>query len=71
MRFSSAGSSDADGDALAYSSDWATAVLDGGDPSHKYRTNGTYTATVTAKDATGRTGSASVQIVVATPHPRS
>ncbi|WP_286259921.1 PQQ-dependent sugar dehydrogenase [Streptomyces graminofaciens] len=65
VRFSSAGSTDADGDALTYSWDFG----DGGtstaaNPTHKYRTNGTYTATVTAKDASGRTGGASVQIVV-------
>ncbi|MGW1504251.1 PQQ-dependent sugar dehydrogenase [Streptomyces mirabilis] len=65
VSFSSAGSSDADGDALTYSWDFG----DGGtstaaNPSHKYKTNGTYTATVTAEDTTGRTGSASVQIVV-------
>ncbi|WP_371643895.1 PQQ-dependent sugar dehydrogenase [Streptomyces mirabilis] len=71
VSFSSAGSSDADGDALTYSWDFG----DGGtstaaNPSHKYRTNGTYTATVTAKDATGRTGSASVQIVVGNTAPK-
>ncbi|MFF3311890.1 PQQ-dependent sugar dehydrogenase [Streptomyces sp. NPDC002952] len=65
VRFSSAGTSDADGDALTYSWDFG----DGGtstaaNPTHRYRTNGTYTATLTAKDTTGRTGSASVQIVV-------
>lgn len=65
VRFSSAGSSDADGDALTYSWDFG----DGGkstaaNPTYKYKKNGTYTATVTAKDASGRTGSASVQIVV-------
>ncbi|MCX4458209.1 PQQ-dependent sugar dehydrogenase [Streptomyces sp. NBC_01340] len=71
VSFSSAGSSDADGDALTYSWDFG----DGGtstavNPSHKYKTNGTYTATVTAKDATGRTGSASVQIVVGNTAPK-
>ncbi|MCX5562000.1 PQQ-dependent sugar dehydrogenase [Streptomyces sp. NBC_00038] len=65
VKFSSAGSTDADGDALTYSWDFG----DGGtstaaNPTYKYKKNGTYTATVTAKDATGRTGSASVQIVV-------
>ncbi|MER6089835.1 PQQ-dependent sugar dehydrogenase [Streptomyces bluensis] len=65
VRFSSAGTSDADGDALTYSWDFG----DGGtstaaNPTHTYKKNGTYTATVTAKDTTGRTGSASVQIVV-------
>ncbi|MCX5188643.1 PQQ-dependent sugar dehydrogenase [Streptomyces sp. NBC_00268] len=71
VSFSSAGSSDADGDALTYSWDFG----DGGtstaaNPSHKYKTNGTYTATVTAKDTTGRTGSASVQIVVGNTAPK-
>ncbi|GHD37444.1 glycosyl hydrolase [Streptomyces mirabilis] len=71
VSFSSAGSSDADGDALTYGWDFG----DGGtstaaNPSHQYTTNGTYTATVTAKDATGRTGSASVQIVVGNTAPK-
>ncbi|MFK0024436.1 PQQ-dependent sugar dehydrogenase [Streptomyces sp. NPDC090798] len=71
VKFSSAGSSDADGDALTYSWDFG----DGGtstaaNPSHTYKTNGTYTATVTAKDATGRTGGASVQIVVGNTAPK-
>ncbi|GAX48732.1 PQQ-dependent sugar dehydrogenase [Streptomyces olivochromogenes] len=71
VSFSSAGSSDADGDALTYSWDFG----DGGtstaaNPSHKYKANGTYTATVTAKDATGRTGSASVRIVVGNTAPK-
>jgi PKD repeat protein len=71
VSFSSAGSSDADGDVLTYSWDFG----DGGtstaaNPSHKYKTNGTYAATVTAKDATGRTGSASVQIVVGNTAPK-
>ncbi|WP_320776098.1 PQQ-dependent sugar dehydrogenase [Streptomyces sp. CRN 30] len=65
VNFSSAGSTDADGDKLTYSWDFG----DGGtstsaDPRHTYRQNGTYTATVTATDPQGRTGSASVQIVV-------
>ncbi|MFI6333931.1 PQQ-dependent sugar dehydrogenase [Streptomyces sp. NPDC050535] len=65
VKFSSAGSTDADGDALTYSWDFG----DGGtstaaNPTHKYKKNGTYTATLTAKDPTGRTGSSSVQIVV-------
>ncbi|MEU9285675.1 PQQ-dependent sugar dehydrogenase [Streptomyces sp. NPDC048275] len=71
VRFSSAGSTDADGDALTYSWDFG----DGGtstsaNPAHKYKKNGTYTATVTAKDASGRTGSASVQIVVGNTAPK-
>ncbi|MER7402694.1 PQQ-dependent sugar dehydrogenase [Streptomyces sp. NPDC000070] len=65
VRFSSEGTSDQDGDALTYSWDFG----DGGkstaaDPTHRYKKNGTYTATLTVKDPTGRTGNASVQIVV-------
>jgi glucose/arabinose dehydrogenase/PKD repeat protein len=65
VQFSSAGTSDQDGDALTYSWDFG----DGGtstaaDPTYRYKKNGTYTATLTAKDTSGRTGSASVQIVV-------
>ncbi|MET8082287.1 PQQ-dependent sugar dehydrogenase [Streptomyces sp. NPDC005303] len=71
VRFSSAGTSDQDGDALTYSWDFG----DGGtstaaNPTHKYKNNGTYTATLTAKDASGRTGSASVQIVVGNTAPK-
>ncbi|MDX2603758.1 PQQ-dependent sugar dehydrogenase [Streptomyces caniscabiei] len=71
VRFSSAGTSDQDGDALTYSWDFG----DGGtstaaNPSHTYKKNGTYTATVTAKDPSGRTGSASVQIVVGNTAPK-
>ncbi|MGW0825831.1 PQQ-dependent sugar dehydrogenase [Streptomyces sp. NPDC002845] len=71
VRFSSAGTTDADGDALTYSWDFG----DGGtstaaNPSYTYRKNGTYTATLTAEDASGRTGSASVQVVVGNTAPR-
>lgn len=71
VRFSSEGTSDQDGDALTYSWDFG----DGGtstaaNPTHKYKKNGTYTATLTAKDASGRTGSASVQIVVGNTAPK-
>ncbi|MEU0836502.1 ThuA domain-containing protein [Streptomyces sp. NPDC005969] len=65
VQFSSAGTTDSDGDALTYSWDFG----DGGtstaaNPTYTYRKNGTYTATVTAKDPTGRTGSASVHVTV-------
>ncbi|NUP18633.1 MAG: carbohydrate-binding protein [Streptomyces sp.] len=71
VQFSSEGTTDQDGDALSYSWDFG----DGGkstaaDPTYRYKKNGTYTATLTAKDASGRTGSASVQIVVGNTAPK-
>ncbi|MGV0101023.1 ThuA domain-containing protein [Streptomyces californicus] len=65
VKFSSAGTADGDGDPLTYAWDFG----DGGtstaaDPTYTYKKNGTYTATVTAKDPTGRTGSASVHVTV-------
>ncbi|MEV4036261.1 PQQ-dependent sugar dehydrogenase [Streptomyces umbrinus] len=71
VKFSSAGTTDADGDALTYSWDFG----DGGkstaaNPTYTYKKNGTYTATLTAKDTTGRTGSASVRIVVGNTAPK-
>jgi glucose/arabinose dehydrogenase len=65
VQFSSAGSSDADGDALNYTWDFG----DGhhskkANPHHTYAKNGTYVATVTAHDPSGRTGTASVHLTV-------
>ncbi|MFH9611072.1 ThuA domain-containing protein [Streptomyces sp. NPDC017448] len=65
VKFSSAGTADGDGDPLTYSWDFG----DGGtstaaNPTYTYKKNGAYTATVTAKDPTGRTGSASVHVTV-------
>ncbi|NUK10496.1 ThuA domain-containing protein [Streptomyces lunaelactis] len=65
VAFSSAGTTDGDGDALTYAWDFG----DGGksteaNPTYTYKKNGTYTATVTAKDPGGRTGSAGVHVVV-------
>ncbi|QNP75630.1 PQQ-dependent sugar dehydrogenase [Streptomyces roseirectus] len=65
VKFSSAGTTDQDGDALTYRWDFGDgATSTSANPSHTYRKNGTYTATLTAKDPSGRTGSASVQVVV-------
>ncbi|GCB44440.1 PQQ-dependent sugar dehydrogenase [Streptomyces sp. NL15-2K] len=71
IRFSSEGTTDQDGDALTYSWDFG----DGGkstqpNPTYKYKKNGTYTATLTVKDPSGRTGNASVQIVVGNTAPK-
>ncbi|TXS32288.1 DUF1080 domain-containing protein [Streptomyces sp. ms191] len=71
VAFSSAGTTDADGDALAYSWDFGDGTTSAeAAPTHTYRTNGTYVATVTARDASGRTGSASVHVVVGNTAPK-
>lgn len=71
VQFSSAGTADGDGDALTYAWDFG----DGGtstaaNPSYTYKKNGTYIATVTAKDPSGRTGSASVHVTVGNTAPK-
>ncbi|WP_234102329.1 PKD domain-containing protein, partial [Streptomyces venezuelae] len=71
VAFTSTGTTDGDGDPLTYTWDFG----DGGtattaNPTHTYRKNGTYTATVTAKDPSGRTGSASVHVVVGNTAPK-
>jgi glucose/arabinose dehydrogenase/type 1 glutamine amidotransferase len=71
VNFSSAGSTDADGDALTYAWDFG----DGGtsteaEPSYAYKKNGTYTATVTATDPAGHTGTASVHVTVGNTAPK-
>ncbi|MFF9281359.1 carbohydrate-binding protein [Streptomyces griseosporeus] len=71
VQFSSAGTSDQDGDTLTYSWDFGDgATSTEANPVHKYKKNGTYTATLTAKDPSGRTGSASTQIVVGNTAPK-
>ncbi|CAM5700743.1 lectin [Streptomyces griseomycini] len=65
VSFSSAGSSDADGDALSYAwtfGDGATSTA--ADPTHTYSADGQYTATLKATDSTGKSATASVQITV-------
>ncbi|MFD6417891.1 carbohydrate-binding protein [Streptomyces sp. NPDC060194] len=65
VSFSSAGSSDPDGDPLTY----AWKFGDGGtstaaNPSHTYTANGRYTAELTVSDGTGNTATASVIVTV-------
>ncbi|MET9428283.1 ThuA domain-containing protein [Streptomyces sp. NPDC003036] len=72
VAFSSAGTTDADGDVLTYRWDFGdgTGTSTAANPTYTYRKNGTYTATVTATDPTGRTGSASVRVVVGNTAPK-
>ncbi|MFD3309588.1 PQQ-dependent sugar dehydrogenase [Streptomyces sp. NPDC058694] len=65
VAFSSAGSTDPDGDALSHAWNFG----DGGtstaaNPSHTYAANGQYTATLKVTDTTGKSATASVQITV-------
>ncbi|MEL3949712.1 MULTISPECIES: PQQ-dependent sugar dehydrogenase [Streptomyces] len=56
---------DADGDALTYAWDFGDGTKSTEqNPSHTYDKNGVYTATVTAKDPSGRTGTASAHVTV-------
>ncbi|MEW2134203.1 PQQ-dependent sugar dehydrogenase [Streptomyces sp. NPDC005435] len=65
VRFSSAGTTDQDGDTLTHHWDFGDGSSStAANPTHTYRKNGTYTATLTAEDPSGRTGSAAVRIVV-------
>ncbi|MFE0796178.1 PQQ-dependent sugar dehydrogenase [Streptomyces mutabilis] len=65
VTFSSAGSSDADGDALTHAWDFgdgATSTAAG--PTHTYTADGQYTATLKVTDSTGKSATASVHITV-------
>ena len=65
VSFSSAGSSDPDGDPLAYSWDFGDGSASTDEnPTHTYAESGVYTATLTVSDGRGGTGSATVRIVV-------
>ncbi|MFJ6573460.1 ThuA domain-containing protein [Streptomyces sp. NPDC091292] len=64
VSFTSTGA-DADGDPITYAWDFGDGTTaTGANATHTYRKNGTYTAKVTVDDGTGRTGTASVRVVV-------
>ncbi|OSC54468.1 glycosyl hydrolase, partial [Streptomyces sp. 4F] len=65
VAFSSAGSSDADGDALTHAWDFGDgATSTAADPTHTYTADGQYTATLKVTDSTGKSATASVHITV-------
>jgi cytochrome c len=67
VRFSSAGTSDPDGDTLSYAWDFnADGKVDSKqpNPTFTYRSNGLFEATLRVTDPSGRSASASVQIIV-------
>lgn len=71
VAFSSAGTADADGDALTYRWDFGDGhTSTAANPTHRYTKNGTYTATLTATDPTGRSGSAGVHLTVGNTAPK-
>ncbi|WNE99647.1 PQQ-dependent sugar dehydrogenase [Streptomyces luomodiensis] len=71
VAFSSAGTSDADGDTLSYHWDFGDGVTSAAtNPTHTYKKNGTFTATLTVKDPTGRTAGANVHLTVGNTAPK-
>ncbi|MFI6090619.1 PQQ-dependent sugar dehydrogenase [Streptomyces sp. NPDC051218] len=63
VQFSSAGSSDPEGQSLSYSWDFGDGTTSTqANPSHTYTTKGTYRPTLTVKDPEGLTGSASLVV---------
>ncbi|MEU0847637.1 PQQ-dependent sugar dehydrogenase [Streptomyces flaveolus] len=67
VRFSSAGTKDADGDALSYAWDFdADGTVDSreANPTHTFTENAVFDATLKVTDSTGRSAAASVPVVV-------
>ena len=72
VKFSSAGTTDADGDALTYKWDFdadGRPDSDAANPTYTYAKNGVYNATLRVVDATGRSASAEVQVIVGNERP--
>jgi cytochrome c len=73
VQFSSAGTEDPDGDALAYAWDFdANGTIDSrqANPTYTYTQRGTFEATLRVTDTSGRSASNSVQIIVGNQRPR-
>ena len=71
VSFSSAGSSDADGDPLGFQWDFGdgSPMSTAANPGHTYTTAGAYTATLTVSDGRGATATATVPITVGNVRP--
>lgn len=72
VQFSSAGTSDPDGDALTYAWDFdADGTTDSteANPAHVYRTNGEFVARLTVTDTAGKSANASATVVVGNQRP--
>jgi cytochrome c len=72
VTFSSAGTSDPNGDPLSYAWDFeANGSVDSteANPTHTYAENGTYRATLKVTDRTGRSAAAEVQVLVGNAEP--
>ncbi|MDX6742430.1 ThuA domain-containing protein [Actinocorallia sp. A-T 12471] len=72
VAFSSAGSSDPDGDALTYAWDFdgnGTTDSTAANPTHTYTANGQFTARLTVRDPGGKTGSATFAVTVGNTRP--
>jgi cytochrome c len=70
VQFSSAGTSDPDGDAITYAWDFTTdGTIDStaANPSFTFTSNGEFTTTLTVRDSTGRSSTASLVIGVGRP----
>lgn len=73
VAFSSADTRDPDGDPLTYAWDFdgdGTTDATDANPTHVYRSNGTFTALLTVTDSAGKTGTATESIIVGNDRPK-
>lgn len=68
-QMNSAGTTDAEGDAIRYSWNWGDATASGttASPSHTYATPGTYTIVLTVTDVWGKVGTATREVTITEP----